>query len=715
MSVTSSCLGALCHTPHALLGIHPTPESALIRLYRPGASHLFIELYGYVVEMQKVGEEGFFELSVPKDLRPIDYKVFHTSGLKAHDPYAFWPTLGEVDQYLFGKGCHYDLHKKMGAKPLLHQGVKGVAFTLWAPSAKRVSVVGDFNHWDGRVNPMRSLGASGIYEIFVPGLEVGAAYKFEVIGADNQLRIKADPFAHAFEVRPKTASIVVDCDEYVWRDHCWIDQRKRKSINEPINIYEVHLGSWKRGMQGEFLSYRTLAHELAAYCHDMGYTHVELMPPTEHPLDESWGYQVTGFFAPTSRFGTLHDFQYFVDTLHLHNIGVIIDWVPGHFPTDDFALARFDGTALYEHEDPRQGFHPHWSTHIFNFGRNEVSNFLISSALFWLDALHIDGLRVDAVASMLYLDYGRENGEWIPNCYGGKENLEAVEFLKHANSTIHRLFPGVLTIAEESTAFPGISHLLDHGGLGFDLKWNMGWMNDTLRYMAKTPIHRKHHQHDLTFSLLYAFTERFVLVLSHDEVVHGKNSLLGRMQGAMHGDMWQQFANARLLIGYMMTQPGKKLLFMGGEIGQWNEWNCKRSIEWFLLQFPNHMGLQNFVRELNHFYLGHSELWADDFSYRGFSWVDFSDANNSVLAFLRRDPNKDCHHALLCVLHFTPQYFPCYSLPLHNVRNIVEILNSDDERFGGSGKVKGHIDVHAHTIAIQLAPLACQLFEVEFL
>lgn len=711
-------LDSLRYNPHAILGVHPSLGSeggAVIRLYRPGASVIYIDLYHHTVPMHKVDDTGFFEIAVPRDLQPTDYTVFHSSGLKGHDPYAFWPTIGEVDLYLFGQGCHYELYKKMGARLVVHQGIKGVAFTVWAPSAKRVSLVGDFNHWDGRVNPMRALGSSGIYELFIPGLEVGSAYKFEVVGADGQLRVKADPFSHAGEMRPKTASIVVDCERYNWRDQDWIKSRSKSSLNRPINIYEVHLGSWKKGMHGEFLSYRTLAHELATYCQEMGYTHVELLPPTEHPFDESWGYQVTGFMAPTSRFGSFEDFQYLVDTLHVHGIGVIIDWVPGHFPTDDFALARFDGTALFEHEDPRQGFHPHWGTHIFNFGRKEVSNFLLASALFWIDLLHVDGLRVDAVASMLYLDYGRDAGGWVPNGYGGKENLEAIEFLKHANSVIHERFPGVLTIAEESTAFPLVSHSLEHGGLGFDLKWNMGWMNDTLRYMSRAPIYRKYHQNELTFSLLYAFSERFTLVLSHDEVVHGKKSLVAKMPG----DMWQQFAQLRLLFGYMMTQPGKKLLFMGGEIGQWNEWKCTSCIEWFLLQFPLHKGVQLCVKELNHIYLERSELWADDFSHRGFTWIDFSDANNSVLAFLRRDPQKDCRQALLCVLHFTPQYFPSYTIPLHNVGKIREIFNSDDERYGGSGKCMragtGHIGVHKDAVTIQLAPFACQLFEVEFL
>lgn len=697
------------HDPHRILGLHRDGSESVIRVYRPDADQVFIELYGYVVEMKRVHDSGLFELSVPADATYNDYRVYHTSGLLANDPYTFWPTLGDVDQYLFARGVHYDLHKIMGSRPMMHQGVQGVAFTVWAPSARSVSLVGDFNHWDGRVNPMRSLGSSGIWELFIPGLPNGSGYKFEITTQTGERKVKSDPYGHQFEHRPKTASLVCSLDSYSWNDQEWINKRKNQNLNRPINIYEVHLGSWKRGWQGEFLGYRYLATELAAYCKEMGYTHIELLPISEHPFDESWGYQVTGFFAPSSRFGTLEDFQYFVDILHQNDIGIILDWVPGHFPTDDFALARFDGTSLYEHEDARKGFHPHWNTCIFNFGRHEVTNFLLSSALFWLDVMHVDGLRVDAVASMLYLDYGREDGRWIPNQYGGKENIEAIEFLKHANAIIHERFPGVLTIAEESTSFTGISHSLAQGGVGFDLKWNMGWMNDTLKYIQKDPVHRAHHQNELTFSLLYAFSERFVLVLSHDEVVHGKKSLLAKMPG----DVWQQFANMRLLIGYMMTQPGKKLLFMGSEIGQWNEWDSGKSLEWFLLQFPVHSGLQSCVKELNHLYLQRKELWADDFSYQGFSWVDFSDWQNSIIIFLRKDPGNS-QKALLVVLHFSPQYFERYKIQIGNVVSMHEIFNTDAERFGGSGKVNQPVHLGFGNVTVSVAPLACQIFEVTF-
>ncbi len=484
-------------------------------------------------------------------------------------------------------------------------------------------------------------------------------------------------------------------------------------MNRPLLIYEVHLGSWKK-KYGHFLNYKELAHELVAYCQEMGYTHVELLPVAEHPFDDSWGYQVTGFLAPTSRFGTPHDFQCFVDVLHKHNIGVIIDWVPGHFPKDDFALARFDGTALYEHEDPRQGHHPHWHTSIFNYGRKEVSNFLIASALFWLDVMHVDGLRVDAVASMLYLDYGREPGEWIPNCYGGKENLEAIELLKHANAIIHEKFPGVLTIAEESTSFRGVSHSLDDNGLGFDLKWNMGWMNDTLRYFEKDPLFRSHHHNDLTFGLLYVFSEKFVLVLSHDEVVHGKRSLLSKMPG----DIWQKFANLRLLLSYQTCQPGKKLIFMGAELGQWNEWYCKGEIEWFLLQFPLHSGLKEFVKEMNHFYRQEHALWEQDFTYQGFEWVDFHDTHNSVISYYRKGYNR--REALLCVHNCTPTYHHKYVINAGGMERVEEVFNSDEERYGGSGKVRQGVHIYREqggypcALEIKLPPLATMIFRVHF-
>lgn len=700
------------HDPHAVLGLHPYDDKhKVIRLWRPEAAAVHLEVAGRVVEATKVHDAGLFEYLVPNDTTYRDYRVYHTSGLLDGDPYAFLPTFAELDQYLFGRGVHYNLHRQMGARLAHHQGVDGVKFSVWAPSAKAVSLVGDFNNWDGRVNPMRSLGGCGVWELFVPGLKAGEKYKFEIFSHVGDLSVKADPFALSSEMRPKTASVVADVNQFQWSDQDWIQKRPLQNKNRPMSVYEVHLGSWKKH-EGKFLNYRELAHELASYCNEMGFTHVELLPIAEHPLDESWGYQVTGFFSVTSRFGTPTDFQYFVNHLHQHQIGVIVDWVPGHFPTDDFALARFDGTALYEHEDPRQGFHPHWNTLIFNFGRREVANFLLASALFWFDFYHVDGLRVDAVASMLYLDYGRDDGNWIPNCYGGKENLDAIEFLKHANSVIHSQYPGCLTIAEESTSFSGISHALEWGGLGFDFKWNMGWMNDTLRYIEKDPMYRVYHHNDLTFGLLYAFSEHFVLVFSHDEVVHGKRSLLSKMPG----DMWQKFANLRLLLSYQMCQPGKKLLFMGGEIGQWNEWYCKSEVEWMLLEFPTHKGLQTCVKELNKQYLKEPALWADDFSYHGFEWIDFRDEKNSVISYLRKGQGE----TLLCVHNFTPSFHHDYVVHARGVRFIEEIFNTDDARYGGSGKT--HLPAKIlhdnqqtpYALQLSLAPLATTIYRIQY-
>lgn len=701
------------YNPHHLLGLHERGDGQkAIYLWRPGAEKTYLELHGQIVEASKILPEGIFELIVPPETTSQDYRVYYTDGSLNHDPYAFTPTVGEIDQYLFAKGVHYQLYEMMGGRLFTHEGVTGVKFALWAPSAKRVSIVGDFNHWDGRMTPMRTMGQSGIWELFVPGLSEGAKYKFEIETADNQLKIKADPYAYSGELRPSTASVIANIDRFQWEDQSWLEHRsKHHYTNQPLNVYEVHLGSWRKNGE-HFLNYRELAVELANYCKEMGFTHVELMPIQEHPLDESWGYQISGFYAVTSRFGTPEDFQWFVNHLHKNHIGVILDWVPGHFPTDDFSLARFDGTCLYEHEDPRQGFHPHWNTLIFNYGRHEVANFLIANALYWFKQMHLDGLRVDAVASMLYLDYGREQGEWIPNQYGGNENLAAIEFLKHLNSIVHQQFPSVLMIAEESTAFTGVTCPVQYGGLGFDLKWNMGWMNDTLRYFSKDMLYRHYHHNDLTFGLLYAFTEKFICVLSHDEVVHGKQSLISKMPG----DLWQKFANLRLLYSYMLCQPGKNLLFMGGEIGQWNEWYCKAEIEWFLLKFPLHQGLQTMVKELNHLYKQQSSFWERDFDPTGFEWVDFSDSKNSVVSYLRKSHSAQ----VLCVHNFTPTYFAEYVLPLHNVKNIQEIFNSDHENYGGSGKMNWQPcilhspDGHVIGVKIQLAPLATMVFKVEF-
>jgi 1,4-alpha-glucan branching enzyme len=691
------------HDPHHWLGLHTHRDQKVIRLWRPGAEALYLEVFGKIVQAELI-ESGLFEYLVPERTTLLDYRIYHTNGLLAHDPYAFVPTFGEMDGYLFARGVHYQLYQVMGGRLTKHQGCQGVKFAVWAPTAQQVSLIGDFNGWDGRVNPMRSMGGSGVWELFIPGLKEGEKYKFEIRTHTGALRIKADPFALWSELRPNNASIVCHLDNYPWRDSTWMEGRGRWR-QRPLNIYEVHLGSWKR--ENGFLNYRELSHQLAAYCKEMGFTHVELMPIAEHPLDESWGYQVTGFYAVTSRYGTPQDFQYFVDHLHHEGIGVILDWVPAHFPLDDFSLARFDGSPLFEHEDPRQGFHPHWSTHIFNYGRREVSNFLIASALFWLDQMHLDGLRVDAVASMLYLDYGREKGEWIPNPYGGRENLEAIEFLKHLNSITHQKFPGVILCAEESTSFLGVTHSLEGGGLGFDLKWNMGWMNDTLRYFHKDPIYRHYHHHDLTFGILYAFSERFLLPISHDEVVHGKGSLLSKMAG----DEWQKFANVRLLYGYLICQPGKKLFFMGGEIGQWSEWSCNEELHWYLLNHLRHRELHHLVKELNHFYRHQPALWERDFDEGNFEWIDFSDRKNSVISYLR----KGFSSYLACVHNFTPIYVPEYFVSLTNVTRVIEIFNTDGEDFGGSGKINPSVKlVPKRGFVIQLSPLATMIFEVHF-
>lgn len=683
--------------PHRFLGLHGQE----IRLWRPGASTIHLEVLGEIKEASKISEAGLFIYRSSEELKPLDYRVYHPDGKLSFDPYVFSPTIGELDLFLFNKGCHYELYKILGANLKTVNGVEGVSFAVWAPNAQRVSLVADFNRFDGRLTPMRSLGASGIWEIFVPGINPGEKYKFEIFTKSGHILLKSDPFAFYMEMRPNTASIVADLNGFAWKDEKWLKQRKHLSLNRPLNVYEVHLGSWRK-KEGFFPKYREIAEELGAYVLEMGFTHVELLPVMEHPLDESWGYQVSGFFSVTSRYGTVADFQYFVDHMHSLGIGVILDWVPAHFPMDDFALYRFDGTALYEYEDPRKGTHPHWQTAIFNYGRKEVSNFLIASALFWVKQMHIDGIRVDAVASLLYLDYGRKEGEWIPNPDGSRYNLEAIEFIKHLNSVVHEREKGVVMIAEESSSYQGVTRF---EGLGFDLKWNMGWMNDTLRYIQRDPIFRKYHQNDLTFSLLYAFSEHFMSVLSHDEVVHGKGSLLSKMPGPD----WQKFANVRLLYSYMMGQPGKKLLFMGGEIGQWSEWNCSQALDWHLLQYPLHQGLSKMVATLNQLYLERNQFWEKDFDWTGYEWVDFSDADRSVISYLRK---SDAKNPLLFVHHFAPEFYPKYNVALKNVKKIVEIFNSDDEKYGGSGKLNPEISVFAPHIEIGLPPLATLIFEL---
>jgi 1,4-alpha-glucan branching enzyme len=681
--VTTQVMAIQEHDPHHMLGLH----NGVIRLWRPGAAVVHLEVRGKVVEAKKVGE-GLFEYAA--EVGPRDYRVYHTDGMLAHDPYAFLPQVGEMDLFLFNAGRHYEVSSLLGANFRVVDGVAGVVFAVWAPNARAVHLVADFNHWDGRVNPMRSMGVSGIWELFVPGVKEGTHYKFEIRTKEGGLKIKSDPFATFSESRPKNASVVFDVNRYQWKDAGW----KRGGVNQPICVYEVHLGSWKK-----IGGYREIAVELAKYCLEMGFTHVELLPVMEHPLDESWGYQVTGFYAVTARFGTPEDFQFFVDHMHQKGIGVILDWVPAHFPTDAFSLSQFDGTALYEHADPKRGLHPHWNTAIFNYGRHEVVNFLIGSALFWIEKMHIDGLRVDAVASMLYLDYGRLPGEWIPNPDGSNFDVEAIEFMKHLNSIVHQRNPNVLMIAEESTAFMGVTA---KEGLGFDLKWNMGWMNDTLRYISRDPIYRRYHQNDLTFCLLYAFSERFILVLSHDEVVHMKASLLSKMPG----DDWQKFANMRLLYSYQIGHPGKKLLFMGGEVGQWREWDCKGEIDWYLLQYSPHRGLSDCVKDLNLLYQARESLWKHDFSWEGFQWIDFSDSAHCVISYLRKD--------IVFVHNFTPEYRETYWIPLKKGKKVREILNTDDLKYGGSGKVNPEVSATPDGFAISLSPLATMIFEVTF-
>ncbi|MBU6383517.1 MAG: 1,4-alpha-glucan branching protein GlgB [Verrucomicrobia bacterium] len=678
------------YDPHRFLGLH----EGVIRLWRPGAEKIYLEVLGHIVEAAQVDGQGLFAYTPAKPIGPNDYRVYYPNGALAHDPYAQMPAIGDMDAFLFNKGCHYDLYAVLGAN--IKKG--GTQFAVWAPNAEAVSLVADFNHWDGRICPMRSMGASGIWELFVPGVGQGEKYKFEIRTREGYLRVKSDPFGFFAELRPRTASIVYDLNAYSWQTKNW----KKPSLNGPMNVYEVHLGSWKWTGK-EFPNYREIAVDLAKYCKEMGFTHVELMPVMEHPFDESWGYQVTGFFAVTSRYGTPSDFQFFVDHMHQEGIGVILDWVPAHFPTDDYSLNRFDGTALYEHEDPRKGMHPHWHTAIFNYGRKEVSNFLIASALFWFDKMRIDGLRVDAVASMLYLDYGRKEGEWIPNPDGSNFNIEAIEFLKHLNAIVHERCAGALMIAEESSSFAGVTH---SDGLGFDLKWNMGWMNDTLRYFHRDPLYRKYHQNDLTFSMLYVFSEKFIAVLSHDEVVHGKGSFLSKMPGPD----WQKFANVRLLYSYMMCHPGKKLMFMGSELAPWHEWNCKSNIDWHLLEYAFHHGVHQMVKELNHFYLSHPEIWTFDFDWQGYEWISFADAEHSVIAYLRKGDGKH-----LAVIHnFTPEFHSAYWVPLKNAKKLQEVFNTDHAKYGGSNQLNPDIQIEQEGFSMALAPLATHILEVVF-
>lgn len=666
--------------PFSFLGRHQSTDGWTIRAFSPYANRISVWVTDDWVPMKSPFGDGVFDWH-GKAEPPMHYRLRvedANTTREIFDPYSFPSTLSEHDLYLFAEGNNYQAHGMLGAHFTTVAGVSGVRFAVWAPNAERVSVVGDFNRWDGRLHPMRPLGGSGTWELFVPELVENTLYRYEIRNRfSGELLIKSDPYAQAFEMRPGTASKIAR-SEYEWRDAAWLKRRAEADwLHSPTNIYEVHLGSWQRSDEGGFLSYAELAKRLLPYVQDMGYTHIELMPISEHPLDESWGYQTTGYFAVTSRYGSPDEFRAFVDVFHQAGIGVILDWVPAHFPTDAWALSRFDGTALYEHEDPRLGFHQDWGTHIFNYGRREVRSFLLSSAHFWLSECHIDGLRVDAVASMLYLDYSRKHGEWLPNCFGGRENLEAIEFLRLLNVMVHNEFPGALTFAEESTAWPMVSRPVYLGGLGFSMKWNMGWMNDTLSYMQNDPIHRRFHHHQLTFGQIYSYSENFVLPLSHDEVVHGKRSLLDKMPG----DAWQKFANLRLLFAYQLTTPGKKLNFMGGEFGQGAEWAVTRSLDWHLLDIDWHRGVKALHRDLNRLYQSLSALHEEDFSQEGFAWVECQDADQSTLAYLRRA--RDASFVLVA-LNFTPVPRHSYRVGVPEAGIYREILNSDAACYGGS-------------------------------
>ncbi|HEX2063474.1 MAG TPA: 1,4-alpha-glucan branching protein GlgB, partial [Acidimicrobiales bacterium] len=661
--------------PHRILGYH----DGYVRAWRPEAVAMrVVPEHGDAVPMESVHPAGLYEVQLrgageraPGYRLEADYSDGTTYGY--HDPYRHWPTLGDLDLHLIGQGTHRRLWDVLGAHVRTHEGVDGTSFAVWAPGARSVRVVGEFNLWDGRIHPMRVLGSSGVWELFIPGVESGPAYKYEIFTEGGHLRLKADPMAFRAQKPPQTDSLVFK-SEYKWGDDEWVAKRdKADHYHGPLSVYELHLGSWRRDPSepDRILSYSELAEQLPDYVADMGFTHVEFMPMAEHPFEGSWGYQISSYYAPSARFGTPDGLKSLIDALHQRGIGVIVDWVPGHFPKDDWALARFDGSALYEHADPRQGEHPEWGTLLFNFGRHEVRNFMVANALYWIEEYHLDGLRVDGVASMLYLDYGRKEGEWVPNQFGGRENLEAVSFIKELNEAVYGAHPGQLMVAEESTSWPAVSRPTYVGGLGFGFKWNMGWMHDTLEYFSKDPVHRKYHHHELTFGLLYAFTENFVLPLSHDEVVHGKSSLLSKMPG----DRWQKAANLRALLAWMWAHPGKQLLFMGGEFAQSKEWQFENSLEWHLLQYPEHKGVQDLVRTLNRIYKSEPALFERDFTPDGFRWIDASDTESNVLCFLRR--SADGRH-LACIANLARVVWEGYRVGLPSGGEWREVLNTDD-------------------------------------
>jgi 1,4-alpha-glucan branching enzyme len=671
--------------PFSVLGLHKAGKQWIARSFVPGADKIKVESLsgknlGFI---DKRHDDGFFEGPVNAETQqPLRFACSNAAGSwTVTDAYSFGPVLGPMDDYYIGEGNHLRLYDKMGAHPIYHDGADGVHFAVWAPNAKRVSIIGDFNKWDGRLHVMRLRMNTGIWETFVPGATIGQGYKFEIIGqGGNRLPLKADPFAYESELRPNTASRISNRDIGTWNDGTYMDARKHGDARrKPMSTYEVHLGSWRRTDDDGFLDYDAFARELIPYVKSMGFTHIECLPVSEHPYDPSWGYQPTGLFAPTSRFGNPAAFKRFVEAAHAADIGIILDWVPAHFPTDEHGLSKFDGTALYEHADPRQGFHPDWNTAIYNFGRREVFSVLLNNALFWLDRYHIDGLRVDAVASMLYLDYSRKAGEWIPNKDGGRENLEAIAFLQRVNHEAYAQHPGIVTIAEESTAFPGVSKPTSMNGLGFGFKWNMGFMHDTIEYFKREPIHRKHHHNELTFGLLYAFSENFVLPLSHDEVVHGKGSMLTKMAG----DDWQKFANLRAYYAFMWAYPGKKLLFMGQEFAQRDEWAESRSLDWHVLKHESHQGMQNFVRDLNKTYSSIPAMHARDCEPEGFEWMNADDSENSVFAWARHDGEGG--QIIVVVCNFTPVPRDNYQLPFPKAGRWTEVMNSDSKTYWGSG------------------------------
>ena len=697
------------HDPFSVLGRHVVDGKTLIRAFLPYAETVSLGKTG--PSMERIPNTDIFEYYPAKDEIDKHHQLAWTDKdghmHQDYDPYTFLPVLSDFDQHLFAEGRHWHIYQKLGAHQLTIDDISGVYFAVWAPNAERISVIGDFNRWDGRCHPMRNLGGCGIWEIFIPGLSAGCFYKFEIRNAHTgQVFVKTDPYGQQFEFRPQTAAVVVEENNYVWQDTDWMEKRPHHDwLHQPMSIYEVHLGSWQRDSRGNFLNYRELANRLVEYVKMMGFTHIELLPITEHPLDISWGYQTTGYFAPTSRHGSPDDFRFFVDHCHENGIGVILDWVPAHFPKDSFGLARFDGTPLYEHEDPRKGEHRDWGTLIYNYSRNEVKNFLLSSAFFWLEEFHLDGLRVDAVASMLYLDYSREANDWIPNMYGGNENLEAIDFLRHMNEVTHEQHPGTVIMAEESTSWPQVTRPTWTGGLGFSMKWNMGWMHDILHYMQEQPIHRSYHHDQLTFGLLYAFTENFVLPFSHDEVVHGKQSLLNKMPG----DEWQRFANLRLLYTFMFTYPGKKLLFMGCEFAQGTEWSVARDLDWYVLDYDHHRGMQTLVKDLNKLYKTHPALYQFDFNHQGFEWIDCHDYQQSIISYRRKSANED----LIVILNFTPVPRENYRIGVPHEGVYHEIFNSDSEYYAGSNMGNGQAYSEPqpwmnlqHSITVTLPPLA---------